>query len=324
MARGTITWMAWGALAVGALACNALFGDASQCSTDADCARFGGGYVCGAEGTCVARSDPAALRDAAPAPSPPGPTADGGGEASAPGPLATIYVSPSNASVPVGQTKAFTAFGTDSAGHTVSPPPTFGWTVSSGGTIDGSGLFRAGNAAGGPFTVTATSGAVSGTATISVGTTTTSIMIGETNILNVDDSGNANLLLAQEATLARAATIRSLSFYVAMAAGQLRLGIYDASGPNGGPGAKRAETDEMTAVAGWNAANVTAPVSLPAGNYWLAYAPSDNDLHFERAGDGTGTIAYYDFPYGALPATFSTTPTTMAEHWSFYATLTVP
>ena len=46
--------------------------------------------------------------------------------------------------------------------------PTFAWSVSGGGIIDASGLFTAGTTAGGPFTVTAQSGAVSGSATVSV------------------------------------------------------------------------------------------------------------------------------------------------------------
>ncbi len=69
-------------------------------------------------------------------------------------------------------------------------------------------------------------------------------------------------------------------------------------------------------------ANVVAPVLLPAATYWLAYFPDDNNLHFTRAGDDTGKIAYYSLPYGPMPTTFSTTPTTGMDHWSFYATLT--
>lgn len=54
-------------LALGGVACNALFGDPSQCKTDADCAGFGSGNVCGAGGTCVAQAQgvsPASPADA--------------------------------------------------------------------------------------------------------------------------------------------------------------------------------------------------------------------------------------------------------------------
>jgi hypothetical protein len=86
--------------------------------------------------------------------------------------------------------------------------------------------------------------------------------IGETSVLSAADNGNGNLLLAQSATLGQAATIQSLSFYVTAASGSLILGLYDATGPNGGPGALK---DQQP---GWNTANVVTPVSLPAGAYW--------------------------------------------------------
>ena len=100
----------------------------------------------------------------------------------------------------------------------------------------------------------------------------------------------------------------------------MRLGIYDATGPGGGPGAKKAETGELTAVVGWNTGNVLVPVSLPAGTYWLAYLASDNNLHFRKA-PNSSTSKYYTFPYGTLPATFSTAPGTSSSHWSLFGTL---
>jgi hypothetical protein len=143
--------------------------------------------------------------------------------------------------------------------------------------------------------------------------------LGETSILSIDDSGNANLLISQSATLSQMGTILSLSFYVTTAAGKLRLGVYDSSGPNGGPGVKKAETNEITPTTGWNTANVTTPVSLSPGTYWLAYLSNNNGLHFRRA--GSGTAKYYSYTYGSLPATFSSVHTTISDHWSFYATL---
>ena len=109
-----------------------------------------------------------------------------------------------------------------------------------------------------------------------------SVTIGQTAVLSSGDSGNGNLLVAQSATLAQAATIQSLSFYVTAASGNLILGIYDATGPNGGPGALKASTASFTPVTGWNTANVVTPVSLAAGSYWLAYLPSSNALEFRE------------------------------------------
>jgi chitodextrinase len=161
--------------------------------------------------------------------------------------------------------------------------------------------------------------AQSNTASATTQAPSPTITIGETNILSLDDSGNANLLLAQSASLSQSATIQSISFYVATATGKLRLGVYDSTGPSGGPGAKKAETNEITTTTGWNTANVITPVLLPAGNYWIAYLPSDSNLHFR--GGASGTCRYYSYTYGVMPATFSTSPSSVTYHWSFYATL---
>lgn len=141
-----------------------------------------------------------------------------------------------------------------------------------------------------------------------------------TDIQSQPDDGNGNLLVAQQATLAQAATVQSLSFYVTQAAGRLRLGVYDASGPSGGPGTKLAETAEWAAVVGWNTRPVLTPVTLAPGSYWLAYFPSDNNLAFVKTALGQGG-RYYSLTYGALPATFSPTPSSTPSQWSFYATL---
>src|SRR5246500_6049904 len=121
---------------------------------------------------------------------------------------------------------------------------------------------------------------------------TNTITIGETGVLSAADSGNGNLLLAQNTTLPQTATINSLSFYVTQASGNLILGIYDASGPNGGPGALKAQTNSFAPVVGWNTANVITPVSLPAGVYWLAYLPSSNSLSFMKGLTSGVSIRY--------------------------------
>jgi hypothetical protein len=97
-----------------------------------------------------------------------------------------------------------------------------------------------------------------------------SVTIGANAVLSDGDSQNGNLVLAQSAALSQAATIESLSFYVTRAAGQLLLGIYDASGATGRPGKLLAQTKSFTPVKGWNTQSVVTPVALAAGNYWLA------------------------------------------------------
>ncbi|HVW82779.1 MAG TPA: hypothetical protein VHC68_02430, partial [Candidatus Paceibacterota bacterium] len=146
------------------------------------------------------------------------------------------------------------------------------------------------------------------------------ITIGETSAFSDTDGGNGNVLLAQDVALPEAATIESLSFNVRTADGALRLGIYDATGPGGGPGVLKAWTDSFVPVLGWNTKNVTTPTVLPAGNYWLAYLPSSSNLAFP-ANFAIGTYEVAFLNYGPLPSTFPTVAGSGATHWSLYATL---
>ncbi len=145
------------------------------------------------------------------------------------------------------------------------------------------------------------------------------INIGETAVLSTADNNNGNLLVTQKATLPVTSVLQSMSFYVTNAAGKLRLGVYDASGPGGGPGNKVAETAEISPVNGWNTA-ATSPTVLAAGTYWLAYHPSSNSLAFVKNPNGAGGWLY-SLPYGPLPSKFSTNPSSTKSNWSLYATL---
>jgi hypothetical protein len=82
--------------------------------------------------------------------------------------LTSITVSPSNATVAVNTTQAFTATASDQFNRSLVPQPSLTWTVSGGGSINSSGLFTAGSTASSPNTVTAASGGRSGTAQLTV------------------------------------------------------------------------------------------------------------------------------------------------------------
>jgi hypothetical protein len=82
--------------------------------------------------------------------------------------LTAIVAAPANASVVAGGTQAFSASATDQFGQPLVLPPSFGWTVSGGGTINASGLFTAGATPGGPFTVTASAAGQSANAAVTV------------------------------------------------------------------------------------------------------------------------------------------------------------
>jgi hypothetical protein len=81
--------------------------------------------------------------------------------------LTTIAVSPTSASVAAGGSQQFAARGNDQFGQPMSIQPSFAWAAT-GGTVSQSGLFTAGSTTGGPFTVTAAAGGVSGSATVTV------------------------------------------------------------------------------------------------------------------------------------------------------------
>jgi uncharacterized repeat protein (TIGR02543 family) len=82
--------------------------------------------------------------------------------------LTSVVVAPTSVTVDVSATRQFTATARDQFGANLSAQPTFDWTVSGGGSISSAGLFTAGSTAGGPFTVAATSGGISGSASVTV------------------------------------------------------------------------------------------------------------------------------------------------------------
>ena len=233
--------------------------------------------------------------------------------------VTTIAVTPASVSVATGGTQAFTATAQDQFGAPVTPAPTFAWTVSGGGTISASGLFTAGSVAGGPYTVNASSGAVSGTASVTV-TGAAPITIGNTTVLSLRSSNDANVMLTYKVNLATTATIQSLSIYTKRTGGRLYLAIY---GDNAGyPGALKATTAEFTPVTGWNTQSVTTKVALSPGTYWLVVEPSSNNYGTGYDGAGPANNSYNaSRAYGPMPATFPAGGQANSYRFSLYATL---
>jgi uncharacterized repeat protein (TIGR02543 family) len=84
----------------------------------------------------------------------------------------SIVVSPASATIGISATQQFIAAERDQFGTNLTAQPAFTWSVSGGGTINTSGLFTAGTTLGGPYTVTAQSGSLSNTASVTVSTST--------------------------------------------------------------------------------------------------------------------------------------------------------
>lgn len=90
-----------------------------------------------------------------------------------------LVVSPAVASVGVGATQSFGAVLNDQFGDPMtSQPPSFTWAASGGGTIDAAGLFTA-TTAGGPFAVSATSGAFGDFASVTVLPAAATVSLGD-------------------------------------------------------------------------------------------------------------------------------------------------
>jgi len=80
----------------------------------------------------------------------------------------SLVPSPSAISVTVGAQSVFSASARDQFGILLASQPVVAWTVSGGGSIDATGRFTAGTVVGGPWTVTATAGSLSGTSQVTV------------------------------------------------------------------------------------------------------------------------------------------------------------
>jgi PKD repeat protein len=118
--------------------------------------------------------------------------------------LTTVTASPASASVATGAAQQFAAVAKDQFNANLTTQPAFSWTASGGGTISSSGLFTAGTTAGGPYTVTASSGGKSGTASVTVTAVVTAptittqpasvtVTTGQTASFSVVASGTAPL-----------------------------------------------------------------------------------------------------------------------------------
>jgi len=143
------------------------------------------------------------------------------------GPLATITVTPNPQTLAPGALQQFAAVGRDAAGNIVSFSPVWSVSTAGGGTINNAGMFTAGNTAG-TFTntVVASSGSITGTATVTVSpgplTTITvtpspaTLAVGATQQFTAvgrDANGNAVLITPTWSVAAGGGTINSTGLH---------------------------------------------------------------------------------------------------------------
>jgi uncharacterized repeat protein (TIGR03806 family) len=172
----------------------------------------------------------------------------------------SVTVAPATANVVVQGTQTFTATALDQNSNPLSPQPAFSWSVAGGGSISAGGVFTAGVAPGGPFTVTAhaTSGSVtlSGTANVTVKANITVAPSTETVAINTPYTFTAVALDAGGNPLTTQPTFSwSVSGGGAISSG----GVFTAGGTTGGP-------YTVTATAGGSSGSASVLVtSAPYG-----------------------------------------------------------
>jgi hypothetical protein len=138
-------------------------------------------------------------------------------------------------------------------------------------------------------------------------------------------------LRAQQITVPQTSTIETISVYEGegmMSGNYGFLGLYDASGPGGGPGKLLATTGNYNEFGSmWNTIQVQNPVSVSPGTYWIAftaYGTVFGDAFYYTS--TTGIVAYVSYPapwpnpFGPLPATFPTGATFVTQQHAVYAT----
>jgi hypothetical protein len=168
----------------------------------------------------------------------------------------TVVVAPATATISPSGTQAFAATVLDQFGQAMSGQ-SVSWQVSGGGSINGAGLFTASAAEGGPFTVTATSGAISGTAQVTVFNQLPTIGVIADQVLQIGASGGPLAFTVGDAETPAG------SLLVTAASGNQTL-LPDANLVLGGSGAERTIT--VTPAAGQTgSATVTLTVTDGGG-----------------------------------------------------------
>ena len=205
------------------------------------------------------------------------------GCSSAPPVLTTIKVNPATASVPTNGTQQFTATGLDQFAQPLSPQPTFTWSVSGGGGISSSGLFTAGSTAGGPFTVTAANGTVSGTAsvtvtappvltTITISPASATVQTGQTQQFTATGRDQFGLLVSPQPTF---------TWSVIGVGGISSSGLFTAGLTAGGPFA-------VTATSGAVSGTASVTVTSVPPDFSLSVSPTSQSVR--RGNTATYTV----------------------------------
>jgi subtilase family serine protease len=217
----------------------------------------------------------------------------------APSVLTTITVSPASASVQTLQQQQFTATGYDQYGIALASQPQFSWSVdSAAGVITPSGLFTAGQTAGGPYTVSASSAGIQGIASVTVTAPSvlTTITVSPASA-SVQTSGTQQFSAIAYDQHGNTMSPQPTSFtWSASGDGGITSSGFFTAGPSAGSASVTASSGGVTS----NTATVT--VTAPAGGFALSASPSSRSIRhgqstsysiaIARTGGFTGSVGF--------------------------------
>jgi hypothetical protein len=230
--------------------------------------------------------------------------------------LTTITVAPASASVKTGAIQQFLSSAQDQFGAAMSTQPSLSWVVSDGGTITTSGLFSAGSTAGGPYSVTASSGGKSGTASVTV--TAGGNILGNNFIGTSNDSSGKNDLNCWRFQAGSSFTANYMQINLAAGiTGKMKVAIYVDN--NGRPGSLLVGSNEITnPSSGWVKFTLTEFKPIISGSYyWFAvWADANYTPKCQTTG---GTARYVKRTYGTWPSPLNSTIGPFTNNESIYA-----
>ena len=254
--------------------------------------------------------------------------------------LTSITVTPASASVQTGVTQQFTATALDQFGQPISPQPLFNWSRSGGGTISASGLFTAGATAGGPFTVTAASGAVSGTATVTVTIVPvlTSITVTPASA-SVQSGGTQQFTATALDQFGQPISPQPLFSWSRSGGGTISAsGLFTAGATAGGPFTVTATSGSVFGTASVTVTSAPADFTLsvtPTGQsiqrgrtatYTVAIAPTNGfsgQVTFSLAGQPAGsTVTFSPTPAGSTTSTLTVATLSNTARRTYNLTIT--
>ncbi len=257
-----------------------------------------------------------------------------------------VDVSPSSEAVQVGGVHRFLATVVDQFGQPIYPQPPITWSVNGGGSIAANGVFTAGPTAGGPFTVTASSGAASGTASvtvtalpvltsISVSPASTSVQTGGTQVFTASAFDQYGRQLSPQP---------ALTWSVSGGGSISPDGVFTASASAGGPFTVTASSGGVSGTADVTVASVGDIATATGSNnddviaMGMTAQPIGGAYALDRANKaiavsvkdaaGTSIESNVTFTYTYAPATVFTLAAAgydaLSDEWNFSASCLAP